>query len=156
MSSLPRNPRSGANGYANGYSAGRYAQPDADNGSVRSYGSDRSRDRRPGGYGGFDEQPDYQERPRVARPTSIERRREVRRSGEFSSRSRSRADPARGGNASKQIEGQWLQDLSLALHPWTSGVWKYTCITPSASNCADLLACRGFGLHTERMDIHDH
>lgn len=107
MSSLPRNPRSGANGYANGYSAsaGRYGQPDDDYSSVRSYGSDRSRDRRPGGYGGFDDQPDYQERPRVARPTSIERRREVRRSGEYSRPgSRSRPDHARGGNASKQIE----------------------------------------------------
>ncbi|KAK7710967.1 exocyst subunit [Botryosphaeria dothidea] len=106
MSSLPRNPRSGANGYANGYSGARYGQPDGDDySSVRSYGSDRSRgDRRPGGYGGFDDQADYQERPRVARPTSIERRREVRRSGDFSSRSRSRPDYARSGNANKQIE----------------------------------------------------
>ncbi|KAL1614598.1 exocyst subunit [Diplodia seriata] len=108
MSSLPRNPRPGANGYANGYSGARYGQPDGDDySSVRSYGSDRSRgERRPGGYGGFvDDSADYQERPRVARPTSIERRREVRRSGEFNGpRSRSRPDYARGGNAGKQIE----------------------------------------------------
>ncbi|GME46116.1 Exocyst complex component sec8 [Neofusicoccum parvum] len=105
MSSLPRNPRSGANGYANGYSAGaRYGQPDGDDQSGRGYSSERSRDRRPGGYGGFDDQPEYQDRPRVARPTSIERRREVRRSGEFNSRSRSRTTNGRGGDASKQIE----------------------------------------------------
>lgn len=106
MSSLPRNPRQGPNGYANGHSGARYGQPDGDDYSQRGYSSERSRDRRPGGYGGFEpDGEDYTERPRVARPTSIERRREVRRSGEFNPRSRSRPDNGRGGDASKQIEG---------------------------------------------------
>lgn len=107
MSSLPRNPRPGANGYANGYSGARYAQPDGDDYSQRGNSSERSRDRRPGGYGGFEpDEQDYNERPHVARPVSLERRREVRRSGDFNSpRSRSRVDNGRGGDASKQIEG---------------------------------------------------
>ncbi|KAF2087512.1 hypothetical protein K490DRAFT_41238 [Saccharata proteae CBS 121410] len=94
MSRPPPNPRSGgANGYTNGF----YARDD---------GSDAgSRERRPGGYGGFDlDQSDPAVVPN--RPTSLERTRANRRSGGNwnSSRSRSRADPNRSGEGNRQIE----------------------------------------------------
>ncbi|KAF2738647.1 hypothetical protein EJ04DRAFT_486119 [Polyplosphaeria fusca] len=116
---MSRNPgymRSGANGaggYANGNGynndGGYDQQGDNGYGSQERVSSERRRDRRPGGYGGFNQD---EEAPHVTRPTSIERRPATnRRSGERGSRSRSRAGTGAGtqqiDDVLKYIEQNW-------------------------------------------------
>ncbi|KAL1392365.1 Sec8 exocyst complex component-specific domain-containing protein [Phyllosticta capitalensis] len=95
-SRIPPSARSAANGYANGY-YNRYE----DDRSAR--GHDSSRERRPGGYGGFSSSQEEFADPRAARAPSSDRSRVNRRSGEFKSRSRPRPNGT-AGDASQQIE----------------------------------------------------
>ncbi|KAF2488636.1 hypothetical protein BU16DRAFT_586867 [Lophium mytilinum] len=102
--------RPGANGsagYTNGYydegAARQYEQPDSE--APPRNRPDQNRDRRAGGYGGFNRNPSPED-PAVARPTSLERTRANRRSGDrqWGNRSRSRSRPGGGRSADQQIQ----------------------------------------------------
>ncbi|KAF2181842.1 hypothetical protein K469DRAFT_638041 [Zopfia rhizophila CBS 207.26] len=116
MSRVPNSLRSGANGsgYTNGYynngGYGQYGANDDDYGSQRRPSTERRRDRRPGGYGGFAASDRDEDAPHVTRPTSLERTQAHRRSGDRSaygtdsSRSRSQTGAGRFSEGSRQIE----------------------------------------------------
>ncbi|KAF2653742.1 hypothetical protein K491DRAFT_717810 [Lophiostoma macrostomum CBS 122681] len=128
MSRVPgyrRPPPNGSGGYTNGYGGG------GDDYENRRPSAERRRERRPGGYGGLDQEEDRQpggyggyggfstqeeETPHVARPTSLERTQAHRRSGDraggFSSRSRSRPAAGGYGQGSQQMEEvlQYIQE----------------------------------------------
>lgn len=107
-----RSRTNGSGGYTNGYSDGGYGQYGATDNDYTSQGrqsNERRRDRRQGGYGGFAAPEREEEAPPVNRPSSIERRRANRRSGDKtygdSSRSRSRPGARSFGPGSRQMEG---------------------------------------------------
>ncbi|KAJ9642946.1 exocyst subunit [Coniosporium tulheliwenetii] len=106
-----RSEANGMGGYTNGYSdgadSGRYGQNGTYGQPTRQDGSPRRPRERPGGYGGFGAARfDGQESgaSQVARPTSLERARANRRSGDRWDKSRSRSRAAPGGEGSRQIE----------------------------------------------------